>query len=75
MSSDSPPLVQPGQVPIESPEPGEAPDGPPRMQLARDLLRVVRRDPYHLPENLILLAQERLAAPSLEWGDRGAVRP
>jgi hypothetical protein len=40
------------------------------MQLARDLLRVVRRDPYHLPENLILLAQERLAAPSLEWGDR-----
>jgi hypothetical protein len=35
---------------------------------------VIRRDPQHLPERLTLIAQERLAQPSLEWAEHARTR-
>jgi hypothetical protein len=31
------------------------------------MLRVIRRDPHHFPEHLVLLAQRRLASSSCDW--------
>ena len=35
--------------------------------LPRQLARAIRRDPHHLPEQVVLLAQSRLAEPSRAW--------
>jgi hypothetical protein len=50
--------------PVDSETPaGTEPDG----RVPGQLWRAVRRDPLHLPEQLVLIAQGRLAAPSLDW--------
>ncbi len=36
--------------------------------LPKELWRVIRHDPQHLPERLIVLAQKRLAGNAWEWG-------
>src|SRR3954447_15450463 len=36
-------------------------------ELPRQLVWSVRRDPHHLPEHVVLIAQSRLAEPAREW--------
>jgi len=40
------------------------------VALPKELLAIVRRDPEHLPERLILLAQKRLGQTSLDWAQK-----
>jgi hypothetical protein len=72
MSTDRPSRAH---MPSEQPNDVGAPADVARGTLPRDLLSVIRRDPLHPPERLTLIAQERLAQPSLEWAEQARMLP
>ena len=53
---------------VDDPVDSETPAGTePGGRVPGQLWRAVRRDPLHFPEQLVLIAQGRLAARSLDW--------